>query len=36
MPVVARLKPAEVREALKLLSFADLLVLFSMIFGGSR
>lgn len=36
MPIVARLKPAEVRQALKLLSFGDLLFLLSMRFRGSR
>jgi len=36
MPIVARLKPAEVRQALKLLSFGDLLFIVSMLFRGSR
>ena len=36
MPIVARLKPAEVRQALKLLSFSDLLFIVSMLFRGSR
>ena len=36
MPIVARLKPAEVRQALKMLSFGDLLFLVSMVFRGSR
>lgn len=36
MPIVARLKPQEVREALKLLSFGDLLFVISMVFRGSR
>jgi hypothetical protein len=36
MPIVARLKPAEVRQALKLMSFADVLFLISMVFRGSR
>lgn len=36
MPIVARLKPAEVRQALKLLSFGDVLFIVSMLFRGSR
>jgi hypothetical protein len=36
MPIVARLKPVEVRQALKLLSFSDMLFAASMIFRGSR
>lgn len=36
MPIVARLKPAEVRQALKLLTFRDLLFVVSMLFRGSR
>jgi hypothetical protein len=36
MPIVARLKPAEVRQALKMLSFGDLLFVVSMLFRGSR
>lgn len=36
MPIVARLKPAEVRQALKLLSFGDMLFLLSMALRGSR
>lgn len=36
MPVIARLKPAEVRQALKLLSFGDLIFLASMALRGSR
>ncbi len=36
MPIVARLKPAEVRQALSLLSFGDLLFIVSMLFRGSR
>lgn len=36
MPIVARLKPAEVRQALKLLSIGDLFFIVSMPFRGSR
>lgn len=36
MPIVARLKPAEVRQALRLLTFGDLLFVISMVFRGSR
>ena len=36
MPIVARIKPAEVRQALRMLTFGDLLFLLSMIFRGSR
>jgi len=36
MPIVARVKPAEVRQALKLLTFRDLLFAASMIFRSSR
>ena len=36
MPIVARLKPAEVRQALKMLTFGDLMFVVSMLFRGSR
>jgi hypothetical protein len=36
MPILARLKPAEVRQALKLMTFGDLLFVVSMLFRGSR
>ena len=36
MPIRARLKPAEVRQAMKLLSFGDMLFIASMLFRGSR
>jgi hypothetical protein len=36
MPIVARLKPAEIRQALKLLSLGDLLFIVSMLFRISR
>jgi hypothetical protein len=36
MPIIARVKPAEVRQALKMLSFSDMLFAASMVFRGSR
>ena len=36
MPIVARLKPAEVRAALKLLTLRDLLFMLTMPLRGSR
>ena len=36
MPIVARLKPAEVRQALKLLTLGDLFFVISMALRGSR
>jgi hypothetical protein len=36
MPIIARVKPAEVRQALKMLSFGDMLFAASMVFRGSR
>ena len=36
MPIVARLKPAEVRQALKMLTFGELMFVVSMLFRGSR
>lgn len=36
MPIVARLKPAEVRQALKMMGLSDVMYLVSMLFRGSR
>lgn len=36
MPLLARVKPAEIRQALRLLSIWDILFVITMIFRGSR
>jgi hypothetical protein len=36
MPIIARVKPAEIRAALAMLSWRDILFLISMVFRSSR
>jgi hypothetical protein len=36
MPIIARVKPAEIRHAMKMLSLGDMVFAASMIFRGSR